>query len=306
MGRELIIIEQADLHLTWNSDTCRMFIKPLPAYLLDLGFWNEYLCKDTELYRNALGFLRTYIHLLPHEIDFDIAIEDRLLPKLYRSKSGGSTPATNTSGSNQSASEEYERKDLTWPAWKKLVAEFVKLNDDAPQELKRTRWEHGELRLDRLNLVYRFAWGSLGHNHLWRGYLFDYFNYGSWISRNSAWLIALFAYIAVVHGAMQVGLSTTYAEDNDAFQKVSYIFAVITLVGPVAIVFILFTVVFVMVVDNALFAVKCVGRKAKSSRREHHNLQQNGKGADPENLPNALGVPPTYTTPPVVVPPNTT
>ncbi|KAK3077832.1 hypothetical protein LTS18_009142, partial [Coniosporium uncinatum] len=88
-GREIVVTEQARLHLIWNHD--RVFIKPLPKHLLSHAFWERFLSdKSTRLgqrrdsmRRAALAYLRTYTYLIQHESDFVIAKQDhlRLVPQ---------------------------------------------------------------------------------------------------------------------------------------------------------------------------------------------------------------------------------
>jgi hypothetical protein len=88
-GREIIVTEEARLHLVWIHD--RIFIKPIPRYILSYGFWEAYLDRrpaslndeQSNLYAAATGFLRTYRYLIRHESDFHITQQDglRLIPK---------------------------------------------------------------------------------------------------------------------------------------------------------------------------------------------------------------------------------
>ncbi|ORY70346.1 uncharacterized protein BCR38DRAFT_104995 [Pseudomassariella vexata] len=67
--RTVIITEDPKLHLVWIYD--RIFIKPLPRYIMSYAFWQDYLCNDknndiskrTRIHRAALGYLRTYYYL---------------------------------------------------------------------------------------------------------------------------------------------------------------------------------------------------------------------------------------------------
>ncbi|KAF2023968.1 hypothetical protein EK21DRAFT_104998 [Setomelanomma holmii] len=88
-GREIIVTEEARLHLVWIHD--RIFIKPIPRYLLSYAFWEAYIDrkpeslndKQSNLCKAAAGFLRTYRYLIRHESDFHLAQQDplRLIPK---------------------------------------------------------------------------------------------------------------------------------------------------------------------------------------------------------------------------------
>jgi hypothetical protein len=41
VGREIFVTEQMDMHLVWT--TGRIFLKPIPRFLLEPRFWIEYL-----------------------------------------------------------------------------------------------------------------------------------------------------------------------------------------------------------------------------------------------------------------------
>jgi hypothetical protein len=82
-GREIIVTEDPRLHLVWYHD--RIFIKPLPKYLLSYSFSAAYLSvnrysspEQITLQRAVLGYLRTYIYLIKYKSDFRIAVDDKL------------------------------------------------------------------------------------------------------------------------------------------------------------------------------------------------------------------------------------
>ena len=88
-GREIIVTEEPRLHLVWLDD--RIFLKPLPTYLLSYVFWEAFLglestqlgSRQEAIRRAALGYLRSYRYLVRHESDFRIAQQDglRLIPQ---------------------------------------------------------------------------------------------------------------------------------------------------------------------------------------------------------------------------------
>jgi hypothetical protein len=90
-GREIVVTEDPGLHLTWIYE--RVFIKPLPEYLLSHAFWDYFLVSSTSpipspdrkaLFRAACGFLRSYAFLIQHKSDYLLAIQDDklgLVPK---------------------------------------------------------------------------------------------------------------------------------------------------------------------------------------------------------------------------------
>jgi hypothetical protein len=103
---------------------------------------------------------------------------------------------------------------------------------------------YGELRLNRLNTIYRLGGGPV------RGYQLEFSQYGIFFQANFTWLASLLAYMVVVLAAMQVGLGTRTLQESDAFQAASYGFTVFTIVESVAAVAVIFAVFLVLLVEN--------------------------------------------------------
>ncbi|ORY18173.1 hypothetical protein BCR34DRAFT_360932 [Clohesyomyces aquaticus] len=224
-GREIVLAEQLDLHLVWSPT--RVFIKPLPRFLLSARFWQRDLCPHYQLYQSAFGFLLSYVALVEREVDYQMAVGLGLLPA-----------------------------EITWPGWLSLVEEIVYNSSVAQSYLSNPssypsseshvpvnpRFYYGELRLGRLNWIYRLGLGQP------RGYMSRCTTYGAFIRDNINSLITLFAYTTIVLSAMQVGLSTAFLQDSYSFGMASYVFTLFAILAPlsaiVAIIFI-FLVIFV-------------------------------------------------------------
>ncbi|GKT92453.1 ankyrin domain protein [Colletotrichum tofieldiae] len=204
--REIVITEKLDLHLVWTTN--RIFIKPLPRFLLEPHFGAIFVCHHSVSVFNrdpcscggrrkrALGFLFSYTALVVHESDFHIAKEMHLLPK-----------------------------EVEWPAWRATVGELL---ETPPYPRMDLRFWYGELRLSRLNKIYFFWKTPL------RGYMSRWNQYGSFLYDNFAFLASATVFIAVVLTAMQVGLATEGLQDNKTFQSASYGFTIFSIVGPLA------------------------------------------------------------------------
>lgn len=97
LGRQIIVAERMDYHLVWDNGG-KIFLRPIPAFLLDLNVWQNNLacppdcgCQGNRATRSqscmrdcceiARGFLSTYRALVASETDFIIANEHRLLPR---------------------------------------------------------------------------------------------------------------------------------------------------------------------------------------------------------------------------------
>ncbi|KAG4259309.1 hypothetical protein FPRO03_12985 [Fusarium proliferatum] len=60
---EIILNENAGMHLVWDVSR-RIFLKPLPRYLLSYKFWQNNLAADHEFYKSAFGFMLSYAALI--------------------------------------------------------------------------------------------------------------------------------------------------------------------------------------------------------------------------------------------------
>lgn len=210
LNREIFVTERMDMHLVWT--TGRIFLKPIPRFLLEPCFWKNYLscdktcksmqgcskeCKSQSLRKRAIGFLFSYTALISHESDYYIARDKHLLPS-----------------------------EVQWQRWRTFVeqlgTEHIYPKIDA-------RFFYGELRLSRLNKIYYFS-----RRPLLRGYMANWNQYGTFFQDNFGWLASATVYVAIVLAAMQVGLATKALANNDTFQSASHRFTVFSILGPLA------------------------------------------------------------------------
>lgn len=234
MGVDVLLTEQADLHLLRFSSY--LLVKPLRGYMLSVDFWRQYICPDAELYASACGFLVSYIWLIRSPTDLRIAQELDLVGK-----------------------------GVSWADWRALVGEVVAAIDiDALDGVNR-RYDFGELRLSRINTIYRTRFFF---SHFIRGYLYGYNRYAVFFERNFAWLVALFVYLSVILSAMQVGNDVPGLGDSFAYQRASYGFVVFSIVVVVAF------LVFLAVVFASIFFFNMVGAisHARSARLKREAL----------------------------------
>ncbi|KXJ84914.1 hypothetical protein Micbo1qcDRAFT_225618 [Microdochium bolleyi] len=194
LSREILVTERMDMHLVWT--TGRLFLKPIPRFLLEPCFWHQHLSQQGAqgLRQCALGFLFSYTALIRHESDFLIAKEKHLVPT-----------------------------ESDWQGWKTLVKEAGTEHiypDIDP------RFYYGELRLSRLNKIYFWYQTPL------RNYMAHWNQYGTFLQENFAWLASTTVYLVVALTAMQVGLATDALTGSSAFQSASYGFTVFSILGP--------------------------------------------------------------------------
>jgi hypothetical protein len=169
--RTIIVTEDPKLHLVWIYD--RIFIKPLPRYIGSHVFWKDHLSvkagdESREAYtrRAALGFLRTYYHLIKHESDFRIAQDPSLCL----------VPTTVT--------------------WEQFCDFTSSLADIADKDVS-PRYAYGEIRLTRLNF---YAPLLLGKSHFQK---VDY-QYGAYFARFYAPILFVIGVVSVILSGLQV------------------------------------------------------------------------------------------------------
>jgi len=224
-GRHITLTEKADLHLIWIRD--RIFIKPIPIYLLSHDFWVFYFSHSSTLspskrilLESSLGFLRSYFYLIKHESDFRLALENHLIP-----------PAT------------------SFEAYCKFIGNFALLQDN----LVSPRFRFGELRLTRLNFWSKVFLGQFKFEEV-AGQYEEYF------ARFYGPLLFVFALFSVLLSAMQLGLATeSHPDPGRAWSH----FSTISRWSAVAILFIvassglgLFLLLLYMIFSELTYAVR--------------------------------------------------
>ncbi|KAI1738436.1 hypothetical protein F4680DRAFT_449868 [Xylaria scruposa] len=236
-GRQIIITEKPELHLVWYYDS--IFIKPIPKYLLSHAFWEFYLLSPDspieaslrdDIFKAALGFLRSYNHLIQHRSDFALAMRDecRLLPK-----------------------------NTKYASFTKLIQSFEAVDDGAVSP----RYRFGELRLSRLNFwakifLFRFTY------HKTDG------QYGAYFTGLFGPILFLFAVFSVLLSAMQVVLAAQALESNDGpwdiFTWVSRGFSVFTIVSSAVVILALLLILLAMSFREVAFAIRDLYRQSRS------------------------------------------
>ncbi|KAI9838288.1 MAG: hypothetical protein M1819_005556 [Sarea resinae] len=185
-NREIIVTEDPRLHIVWYHD--RIFIKPLPKYLLSHKFWQAYLSIDfrasleqENLRKAALGFLRTYYHLIRYESDFRIAInaDVQLVPA-----------------------------GITYLEFCDFAAHLGNILDSEVSG----RYAYGEVRLTRLNFYSKIFLGKFNFHRISAQYS-DYFAsfYGP--------ILFAFAILSLVLSAMQVGMAIEALKTSDQWRR---------------------------------------------------------------------------------------
>lgn len=204
LERDIVPTGDTSLHLVWT--TGKIYLRPIPRCLVSLAFYERYLTPPRPEDKPILGLLYSYICLVPSELDFDIARREHLLPDTH-----------------------------DWHAWKALVTRVLSdyhgshsrgqgILNHVPR-----RYAYGELRLDRLDKIYRYFRGDLLHGY---STLTGSARYVDLFRENLAVVAASTVYLVVIVTAMSLGRTTKALKDNEAFDSACYGFAVFAIILP--------------------------------------------------------------------------
>ncbi|KAH6866067.1 hypothetical protein B0T10DRAFT_502876 [Thelonectria olida] len=167
---------------------------------------------------DACGMLLSYSWLVCHKSDLHIARETGLLPA-----------------------------DISWEAWNAFMIDVSRHIDTRTLCQVDRRYGYGELRLSRLNTLYRFgAAGFSIHNAVF-GFMTGSTRYTTVFERNFGWILAVFVYISILLSAMQVALATERFNSSIAFQHFSFGIALLSIA------FVFSAVAVMLLVWSALF-----------------------------------------------------
>lgn len=161
--RDIVLTERARLHLVWYGKT--LYVRRLGDEFLDWDYFSEGFCRDERTYHMATGFLLSYARLIEYPSDLDIAQTSGLINRC-----------------------------VTWHDWQHFRRDV--LYHLAGRSVH-DRYEYGELRLGRLNQIYRMKGLGLTYFNVYR-------DYSSYFGENYTALFALFALVSVALSAMQV------------------------------------------------------------------------------------------------------
>jgi hypothetical protein len=174
LKREITISERIELHLFWFESI--IFIKPLPAWMLDWDFCNAHICTDRDLYELVNGWLRSYTKLIQYPSDFVIAKKLGLLPERIR----------------------------TWDEWSDLS---IALQMRIDNSIVNKRYYYGELRLRRLNHIYLFL-------RAFDTYHYIHQRHKPFFSEKFGRLLLFLVYLTTILSVLQVVVSTQHTPEK--------------------------------------------------------------------------------------------
>ncbi|CAI6337316.1 unnamed protein product [Periconia digitata] len=240
LGLEILPTQQMDLHFLRYSD--RLMIKPLAEYMLDHAFWVEHICPHKTLHENACGLLLSYVWLLTSPIDLKLAHEIYLLPSF-----------------------------VTWAWWKTFVTDFESHIDLNALDKVNKRFHFGELRLSRINSIFRIRYAP---THFVRGYLYGYNRYVVYFQRRFGWILIVFVFFSLVLAAMQVGASVEPLQSNQDFIRSCYVFVVFSMLAVAAILGAVGLMFMCIYIYNMGKAIAHVFKAARERKRVVHESKK--------------------------------
>ncbi|KAF1347422.1 hypothetical protein EJ07DRAFT_142484, partial [Lizonia empirigonia] len=130
-GLDIRCTQQMDLHLL--KTRTHLMLKPLPLWIFDHDVWHRHINDNTEWHESATGFLMSYVWLLTTPIDLKIAQDLALV-----------------------------HKAISWGSWREFVRDFLHRVDMNTLAQVNKRYQFGDLRLDRIDMIYRYSfWKTL-------------------------------------------------------------------------------------------------------------------------------------------------
>lgn len=157
--------------------------------------------------------------------------------------------------------------------WDAFVSSILQHVDTNLLDNINIRFQYGELRLNRLNQIYRFA-PRFRLRHLIFAYSLYPNEYSSFLKRNFGWIFIVFAYASIILSALQVGLATDSGRDNATFQGAAYGFGITCIFAPLVtalLAFALYSSLFIFHVTIALRFVKVRKKKIIQSVEQKRN-----------------------------------
>ncbi|KAI1104920.1 hypothetical protein F4804DRAFT_305456 [Jackrogersella minutella] len=235
-GRAVTLTEMPGLHLVWINN--RVFVKPLPKYLLSHVFWKHYLLSDDspieqgsrrELLQAARGFLRSYAYLIQHESDFRLATEEetkRLIPK-----------------------------NISYTDFAAFIVRFIEVDD----KFVSPRYRVGELRLARLNFWSKVLVSKAYYSVKWE--------YAAYFAQFFAPLLFVFGVFSLLISAMQLTLAVrTILGPSDSwlvFARVAHGLAIFTIFVVACVIATLILILVALVAREIIYALKDLYRRYK-------------------------------------------
>lgn len=199
LRREIVIAEELDLHLVWAKS--RIFIKPLPDFLLNYDFWEAYISCEPQLHRAACGLLYSYFGLIRFGHDLQVAQDCHLV-----------------------------NANLDYRAWAEFARTTLPNLNPKDSNIMDTRFQYGELRLNRLDTIYRYSPYKFSVSSILQGFphaLTE--SYVPYMDQyNNA--VSAFGVIVIILSAFNLSLSAHSKSPDPDLQQAAYGFAIFAMI----------------------------------------------------------------------------
>jgi hypothetical protein len=199
LRREIVIAEQLDLHLVWAKS--RIFITPLPDFLLNYDFWEANISGEPQLHQAACGLLYSYCGLIRFGHDLQVAKEYHLV-----------------------------NPDLDYRAWTEFARTVLPNLNPKDSNIMDRRFQYGELRLNRLDIIYRYSPYKFSVSGILQGFphaLTE--SYVPYMDQyNNA--VSAFGVIVIVLSAFNLSLSAHSKNPDPDLQQAAYGFAIFAMI----------------------------------------------------------------------------
>jgi hypothetical protein len=199
LRREIVIAEELDLHLVWAKS--RVFIKPLPDFLLNYEFWEAYISCEPRLHQAACGLLYSYCGLIRFGHDLQVAQECRLI-----------------------------NANLDYRAWTDFARTVLPNLNPKDSDNMDPRFQYGELRLNRLDTIYRYSPYKITVSSILQGFphaLTE--SYVPYMDQyNSA--VSAFGVIVIILSAFNLSLTAHSKSQDPDLQQAAYGFAIFAMI----------------------------------------------------------------------------
>jgi hypothetical protein len=240
LRREIVIAEELDLHLVWAKS--RIFIKPLPDFLLNYDFWEAYISCEPQLHRAACGLLYSYCGLIRFGHDLQVAQDCHLV-----------------------------NANLDYRAWAEFARTILPNLNPKDTDTMDKRFQYGELRLNRLDTIYRYSPQEFSVSSILQGFphaLTE--SYVPYMDQyNNA--VSAFGVIVIVLSAFNLSLSARKNPDRD-LQQAAYGFALFAMILCAALIGLF--IVIPLISSLATIYGSIATRKRLAKRRKDEELSR--------------------------------
>ncbi|PVH96302.1 hypothetical protein DM02DRAFT_687934 [Periconia macrospinosa] len=199
LRREIVIAEELDLHLVWAKS--RIFVKPLPDFLLNYEFWDNYISCEPQLHRAACGLLYSYCGLIRFRHDIQVAHDCHLI-----------------------------NLNVDYRAWTEFSRTILQILNPEDSNTMDERFQYGELRLNRLDTIYRYSPYKLSVSNALQGFPHAITeSYVPYMDQyNNA--VSAFGAIVIILSAFNLSLSARSRNPDPDLQQAAYGFAVFAMI----------------------------------------------------------------------------